>query len=270
MQLYELYARIELPGILVERLNQCGKSVPTEAITAFEKQLKEHVPYELAAGQLADRLMPDEDGCRMLYALLSVAVQAYDAYLEKNLPESVFTDTMKGFTRIARENHAATGRWFFDRGWWVGRHLSLKLFRIGTLEYEILSETDGKEISIHIPSDANLADTDASLAESYRFFERFYPEYGDAPYVCTSWLMSPALDRLLDESSRIATFKSKFQLLRYFPDDESYKWFVFKDGGAAPKDFPENTRLQRNIKRYVLSGGKIGAAKSILIQKRMR
>ena len=82
--------------------------------------------------------------------------------------------------------------------------------------------------------------------------------------------MSPALDSLLDESSRIAKFKSKFQLLRYFPDDESYKWFVFKDGGAAPKDFPENTRLQRNIKRYVLSGGKIGAAKSILIQKRMR
>ncbi len=270
MQLYELYERIELPGNVVERLNQCSKTVPTEVITAYEEQLKENVPYEVAAGQLADGLMPDEDGCRMLYALLSVAAKTCDVYREKGLPESVFTDTMKGFTRIIRENHDATGRWFFDRGWWVGRHISLQLFRIGTLEYEMLSGTDGKEISVHIPSDANLADTDMSLAESYRFFERFYPEYRDAPYVCISWLMSPALDGLLEDSSRIAKFKSKFQLLRYFPDDETYKWFVFKDSSIAPKDFPENTRLQRNIKRYVLSGGKIGAAKSVLMQNRMR
>lgn len=57
----------------------------------------------------------------------------------------------------------------FDRDFWTGRQLSLLLFRLGELEFEIVSE-DGEKaelsedekhshylLHVHIPSDADLS-----------------------------------------------------------------------------------------------------------------
>ena len=49
------------------------------------------------------------------------------------------------------------GRMFFDRGWWTYRQLSLDLFRVGALEYQISEQRTSGTIGIHIPSDADLS-----------------------------------------------------------------------------------------------------------------
>lgn len=73
---------------------------------------------------------------------------------------------MKCFSRFVLENYKWTGKWSFDRDFWVLRQLSLSLFRIGELEFETCSIDDNiakkingnkneKVIYVHIPSDVN-------------------------------------------------------------------------------------------------------------------
>lgn len=261
----ELYRLIDLPDEIINNLELYSEDMFLDAAERYKDALSGNIPYEKAADVLAGELQSDPDGCKALYVMMSICLETYDRYVEKGIPRKIFADTMKGFTRIITENYAAAGKYFFDRIWWAGRYLNTVLFRIGTLEYEILSENGAKSISIHIPSDADLSNSDNSVTQSRAFFKKYYPECSDLPYICISWLMSPALDFVLNKPSNILNFKSKFKIVERFPDDESYKWFVFKNSGIAPESFPENTTLQRNIKRYVLSGGKIGAARGLLV-----
>ncbi len=261
----ELYRLIELPDEIIKDLELYSEEMFLDTIEKYKDALNANIPYEKAADVLTAELKPDVDGCKALYVMMSICLETYDRYVEKGIHRIIFSDTMKGFTRIITENYAANGKYFFDRIWWAGRYLNMVLFRIGMLEYEILSENGIKSISIHIPSDADLSNSDNSVIQSRAFFKKYYPECSDLPYICISWLMSPALDFVLKKPSNILNFKSGFKIIEYFPDDESYKWFVFNNSNIAPESFPENTTLQRNIKRYVLSGGKIGAARGLLI-----
>ena len=69
----------------------------------------------------------------------------------------------------------------------------------------------------------------------------------------------------MNEQSKILKFKSKFKITDFYPNDEGYKQWIFKNTTLSPENFPEETTLQKKAKSYVLSGGKIGEAKGILI-----
>ena len=79
---------------------------------------------------------PDEKGFKMLSCMMMAMQISFERYREAGIAESVFFDTMKCFTRFIREYYAGYGCYGFDRAWWVGRQLSMQLFRIGELEYE--------------------------------------------------------------------------------------------------------------------------------------
>ena len=139
-------------------------------------------------------------------------------------------------------------------------------FRIGELEYEMKQTKTGKQISIHIPSDAVLTKEkcDASLEESKAFFARHFPEYQDKDYVCHSWLLDPVLRELLPPGSRILEFQSRFRILEVDYQDDGYVEWVFKRNDAHIRDFSEDTLLQRNMKRYLLEGGKVGSGFGVM------
>ncbi len=189
---------------------------------------------------------------------------SYEMYRRHGISEEIYIATIKGFTLVLHENFVAFHKLTFDRLWWMGRLLSLVLFRIGELEYEMFSENKTPMISIHIPSDAKLSHADESIVESRDFFRIFSSKYEKMPYFCQSWLMSPILPKLLATQSRLLAFWRKFDISEFNPEDESYKWWVFHSYTIMPEEFSENTSLQRDIKQYVLSGGKIGAAKGVL------
>jgi hypothetical protein len=48
---------------------------------------------------------------------------------------------------------------------------------------------------------------------------------------------------------------------------EYVSWLFQCMPDADPVDFPENTSLQRNAKKFVLKGGKIGSAAGFLVMK---
>lgn len=211
---------------------------------------------------LKNKLMPDEQGMKMLGCTIHCLNKSWELYEEKGIPERIFVDTMKIFQRFAKEHQESYGVYGFDREWWSFRQLSLVLFRIGELEYE-MTESEGKRvISIHIPSDAVLTPDNwkRSYEQADAFFRRYYPDWAGCPYICNSWLLSPALKELLGQESHILKFQSGFRVISWDEESREYLQWVFKRRDLPLEQLPENTSLQRNMKKYVLEGKKIGEA----------
>ena len=193
----------------------------------------------------------------------------------KDLPENVWLDTMKCFTRFVREHEASCGTYAFDRGFWTTRQINARLFRIGELEYELL-ETDGNpSIALHIPSDVRLEGSllNASVNDARSFLKTYFPKWQDAPITCESWLLSPELKQMLPSMSRILRFQQAFDLCPAGEDEkEAVLQWVFRltpemQKNASLRELPENTVLQRNMKRHLLSGGKVHAAQGVLVRQ---
>ena len=237
---------LDVPREAVEQL------VYEEGIEGLVRLLNDPLRAEEGTDELHELLTPDEDGFRMLSAILRAAATAPVA---EGLPEGVYEATMRVFGRFVRENLASFGRYGFDRWFWTWRQTSGLLVRIGSLEYERTDEG----ISMHIPSDADLSR--AAVLASVREAKR---ALGGGNYYCRSWMLSHKLKKLLPEGSNVRGFRDLFRKFEYFPDDAGYKLWVFKNPDLAPEDFPEDTSLQRNMKNFVLHGGKVGASHGFL------
>lgn len=220
---------------------------------------------------------PEEgnDGAAELARQLQTAVKNNWNGPWNPLPYDVFVDTMKCFTRFVQEHFQSYGAYGFDRGFWTTRQINAKLFRLGELEYELLREGEKRDISLHIPSDCRLEASllNESVEKAKAFFTQYFPEWQDAPMVCESWLLSPALKELLPPDSRILRFQRAFDLTPCKDDErEAVLQWVFhlappQQEGVSLSALPEDTGLQRGMKRFLLSGGVIHAARGPLVRR---
>ena len=250
MTLQMLCEKICLPGEVTARVLSVP-AVPEEILC----QLRTPELWPLGRAALNAHLKPDSDGLKELAGHLQCALKTREIYQEREISEEIYVETMKCFTRFVTEHLESYGRYGFDRGFWTVRQLSGVLFRIGELEYE--TRDDG--IHLHIPSDAVLERS--RLRSSW---EAARAMLGEADMVCHSWLLSPDLPGLLDEDSRILDFQQNFAIHSPEPDDSFRQW-VFKDPGCPDAQLPEDTRLQRRLKAFVLAGNTFRAARGTLI-----
>ncbi len=191
------------------------------------------------------------------------------------LPEDVFIDTMKCFTRFVLEHHQSYGVYGFDRGFWTTRQIGARLFRLGELEFELRQEGDERFISLHIPSDCRLEASllNASLDRAKAFLAEYFPEWRDSPVTCESWLLSPALKQLLPPDSRILRFQRAFDLTPGTEDErEAVLQWVYhlappQQRTVSLNTLPEDTSLRRSMKRYLLSGGAVASAGGPLVRR---
>lgn len=261
MDLITLCDGIQLPAEIREKVltwhntEEFSRAVPVlEGLKSMETEGR-------ARAELEEILEPDPGKIKMLTCMLQCGADLHRWYGERGIPDTVFFGTMGCFTRFIEECRVKTGTRAFDREWWTARQVSGRLFRIGELEYEMKQTEDGNQISIHIPSDAVLSreKCDASMEEAKAFFSGYFPEYREKDYVCHSWLLGPELKELLPPGSRILEFQDRFRILEVDYRDDGYVEWVFKRNDACIRDFPEDTLLQRNMKRYLLAGGKVGS-----------
>ena len=213
---------------------------------------------------VSQALGEDPIGAKQLACQLHCACLRYKTYRELGIPEQIYFDTMSCFTRFVAECLYYKGGYQFDRGWWTWRQLSMKVFRLGSLEYELRPEGT---VSVHIPtgSDISPAAVDRSLMQAKSFLTRFFQDYAKAQFTCNSWLLSPTLGQLLSAESNILAFQRRFQLTEIDPDAKEYICWLFQRLPDSPvESFPENTSLQRKVKKWILNGGKIGSAAGYL------
>lgn len=267
MELKELYQKIELPQEMVEQLVQIEEVFSFVSIEKFLQKMVQGETAESAYNELSEYLKEDKGNMKMLYCQLECARRTYDRYKELQISDDIYIDTMKCFTRFAKECKKRNGSYFFDRGWWTYRQISMKLFRIGALEYELGKEENEVVIHMHIPSDTDFraVNVDNSLKEAKVFLHQFYPLYENAKFLCDSWLLSPALEQLLSESSNILNFQKRFQITNVYSEAKDFlEWLFQCKETVAYENLPEHTSLQKKAKQWVLDGKAIGVGYGVL------
>ena len=257
--------------------------LPWDIMSPLSEQLTDSNQAEEAWQKLVQYSAPFEgdSGMGQLTVFLAAACHTRNKYKELGISDSIFLDTMGCFKRFLEETKEITGNWIFDRGFWVWRQTSCLLFRLGTLEFEYwkaegilpdeIKEND-MAISVHIPSDAVL--TEEKLAESYEAMRTFWTAHenqlcpmGKPKIVfCSTWLLSPELQKLLPENSGIRRFASEYRIYHQNLENKGFYRWLF-NGRKELDTLPENTSLQRAVKKHLTAGGKIGIASGVWEQK---
>jgi hypothetical protein len=110
------------------------------------------------------------------------------------------------------------------------------------------------------------------MDQARAFLAAYFPAWENAPVICESWLLSPALAGLLPPDSRILRFQRAFDLTPGSGDErEAVLQWVFRltpsqQQGVSLDALPEDTALRRSMKRYLLSGGGVTAASGPLVR----
>jgi hypothetical protein len=125
------------------------------------------------------------------------------------------------------------------------------------MEYEMTQLEGEPIISLHIPTDVDLRAEvlRPSMREGLAEFYRLFPEYVGRKVYCHSWLMSPQLKTFLSEGSNILRFQEMFDMEPGGTPGNGVLLWVFKNPKLPLEEMPENTSLQRKLKRFLLDGG---------------
>lgn len=227
-----------------------------------DKQLKDFLIYEKmneARLELQTILGDDEDNIKILTCMLKASADAYAIYKTKGISDKIYFETMKCYPRFIDETYKMTGKLYFDRYWWTTRQAGCHLFRIGELEYEMKHIEDKIVIGIHIPSDADFSPStiDKSLINAKKLFTEYYPNLANAEYRCHSWLLDSQLKDMIRQNSNIISFQNRFEIFDEGEIGTDFIEWLYNTESTDYSALPENTSLQRNMKRHLLSGGVI-------------
>ena len=111
-------------------------------------------------------------------------------------------------------------------------------------------------LSVHIPSQGAL--TEEACRESYEralaIFKGYYPELDVKALHCHSWMMSPELVDILKPESNLLAFQRPYLRFPVKTKGKDVLNFVFKLKFKTYEDLPEETSLQRSLKKMYLSG----------------
>lgn len=260
MTLFELCEIIELDQEIVKEVLELNSAYHHDEISYMWEKLYSSTTWDEGIKQLQEYFGEDKNGMKILTCILNCTLYTHQLYEKRGIPTNIFVDTVKFIPRFLKRHKQTHGFYAFVWAWWFPRQLSLNEFRIGELEYELRYEGDVPQIFIHIPSDAimkkeNLA---SSYCELKEFLYNFFPEYVNAELYCDSWLLSPALKKLLPSSSNILHFQDSFDIIRVEEESNAFLEWIYLRNDIPYDQLPEVTSLQRAVKTHLLEGGKIG------------
>lgn len=217
------------------------------------------------------------DDLTMLCLLLSWVPCMHAQYQALGIPEHIFRDNLKDFTIWSHDDVNKTGHPGFSHWRWVARSLRMNIIRLGRLQFErtTLSEDVFLEgtiypagtpvLAVHIPAGEPLEP--AAVLDAFARAQDFFPHYLDAHdrlLHCHTWLLAPELNDLLPSSSRILQFQRLFHVYAH-NDAHQAEERVFGSVLDDPALYPAHTSLQKALKAYLLSGGKVGAGAGVRI-----
>lgn len=221
-------------------------------------KLLEPTTWDVGVRELQAYCGEDNNGMKILTILLHCLLDTYDKYMDQGISEKIFWDTMGFIPRFIKSHKQTYGVSAFVWAWWFPRQLSMNEFRIGEYEYEFVNENGMNKINVHIPSDARL--DKGCIPAIYPFVDTYFPQYSNADIYCDSWLLAPSLNEVLPEDSRILMFQKQFSTIRIDEDSPYFMDWIYSSNNIPYEELPEKTTLQRNVKKFLQAGGKIGSA----------
>lgn len=122
-------------------------------------------------------------------------------------------------------------------------------------------------IAVHIPSDTrsafNRENREAAYKRAAKHFSKILGKK-EVVFRCGTWLLHPAHEQILPETSNIRDFRRDFEMddNSFKPDGGSNIWRLFYvrpyDGNVD--SLPETTSLMRTYKKFIKDGGVTGTA----------
>lgn len=180
---------------------------------------------------------------------------SYPEYQRRGIPDSIFLATFSDIRRWQEKYFQDSGRIGLGerRLHWLKNHITLKLFALGSLQYQYREEPD--ELNIHIPKGADLSaeSVDESLRQAFGFFRK-----DEITFFCSSWLLSPQLRTLLDENSRIAAFARRFEIISTDYSSRQAEERLFGVVCDDPSSYCNlATSLQNRARTFLIDGGRL-------------
>lgn len=278
----ELYDNYTFPESFLNSMSEVNNLVANDEIESIISTYKSVDCFDinklsLIAEQLANKYNFKKVTFN-LYSLICLVPKLKEFYKLKGINDKVLFDTLNDLKYKHKECLSCDGVDGIRDGSFIGWYeviFKMKLFALGRFQYEIVPfrlkeyQKDGnvvregdKVLSIHIPS-SGVPLTDEVRHESYALAKEFFNERFNGkpiPFICWSWLMNPNHDNILDKNSNIVAFMHDFEII----DTEEYEDYnvlspwIFGKQRVDFDTMPQNSSLQRNIKKHLVSGGKLG------------
>lgn len=210
-----------------------------------------------------------------LAVILTLAVRIKERYEKAGISDEVYYDTMSDI-KIWCEHNANRGLKNYG---WLKNHVSLELFRIGRLQfqlYECKNKTllynklpfsyGEKLIYIHIPEGEKLEKDKCleSLKKADEFFKVYFPTHDYRYYFCESWLLYEGNRKFMSRDSNIVAFMSLFRLCYSMSVDVQAIERIYGKRRLIKSRYAENTDLQKRAKQHMLKGGRLGIGIGII------
>lgn len=155
---------------------------------------------------------------------------------------------------------------------WGAYFINIRIIEVGRLQYEFikfnpLRENEYKEcIKIHILSGEKLLEQEVkkSIIDSRKEIKKYF-NLENADYYCSSWLLSPAINKVLDKTSNIAKFYNMFNIIEEKDGLEDILNFVFNVRECNNyTELKASTSLQIKLKEMLLRNKKLTKGVGIL------
>ena len=200
-----------------------------------------------------------------------------EKYQSAGIDKAIYENTVQDFRFRIEECQQVYHFTGIFVAWWYLIFCNLSLQKLDELEFEkTIAEFDYDKkgvsvkkgdsiIALHIPPKfkMNRQTVEKALKESYKF----YGFTGKAVYQCESWLLYPQFENVFIKGGNVQEFRSFFDVIKS-KDNQEFEdcWRVFKVGKIEDiNQMPTDTRLQKNMKEHIISGGKTGYGFGILV-----
>lgn len=154
-----------------------------------------------------------DDGKRNLLTFLYLCEGLEAKYKALGIPEEILIDTLKDVPRWTIVWSGLKGGLYLGELPWLNHHFTMKLFKVGRLQY-YLGKRDGDQVlDIHIPRDGKLTPEECrrSLKLALDFFPKYFPDHKFKRFTCHSWLLDDTLKKYMPEDSNIIKFGDMFE-----------------------------------------------------------
>ena len=201
-------------------------------------------------------------------ALAIVSAAAYSIslpeYRNRGIGEDIAIETFKDISRWEEEyERMHGGEPGLSETGWLGYHLQLRIFALGSLQYQLRDQTDDIfTLALHIPkgSDISRESVQSSFDEAKRFFRK-----DRIRLVCSSWLLSEELYGLLDANSRIKAFSSMFTKTSSDYSRRQAEERIFGMIKENPAEYEGTTSRASTAREQLLRGGMLPVTSGYVI-----